>query len=293
MNHTPLVIALACLAAAASAQAEEGSEVLRVMSFNIRYNNPNDGPDAWPNRREWVAEIVRESGTDVAGFQEVLQSQAQNLEERLPDYDWYGVGRDDGRKKGEFVPIFYRRDRFEVLDQSAFWLSETPDVAGSKSWDAAITRVTTWLKLKDRDTGREFFVFNTHFDHRGRNARTESARLLRKRMHDIAGDAPAVLLGDFNSLPSSDVYQILTGEIAEEGIDLADAREKSDTKAKGPDSTWNGFRRIVPGRRIDFVFVGPTWVVRSHTTLDEQRDDRFPSDHLPVVVELAVDGSDS
>ncbi len=282
---------LALLAGVLSAgvQAEDDVAALRVMSFNIRYNNPQDGPNAWPHRREWVAQIVRDSDADVAGFQEVLHSQMQNLQELLPGYAWHGVGRDDGKQQGEYVPVFYRRERFELVDKSVFWLSETPDVAGSKSWDAAITRVTTWVKLKDRDTGVEFFVFNTHFDHRGVEARTQSAQLLRRRMQDIAHDAPVVLLGDFNSRTSSKAYQILTGDIAAEGVALADAWSSSRTKVNGPDSTWNGFRSIIPGRRIDFIFIGGKLGVRSHTILDEQREGRFPSDHLPVLAELSFE----
>jgi len=266
----------------------EGATGLRVMSFNIRYNNPNDGPNAWPHRREWVAQIVRDSRTDVAGFQEVLHTQLQDMQRLLPDHALYGVGRDDGKQKGEYVPIFYRRDKFELLDKSVFWLSQTPDVVGSRGWDAAITRVTTWLKLKDRSSGAAFFVFNTHFDHRGVEARTESARLLRRRMQSIAGDAPMVLVGDFNSRTSSEAYQTLVGRSDEVGVELDDAWDVTASQRQGPDSTWNGFREVAPGRRIDFVFVGNRFAVRSHTILAEQRDGRFPSDHLPVLAELSL-----
>jgi endonuclease/exonuclease/phosphatase family metal-dependent hydrolase len=266
------------------------SAVLRVMTFNIRYDNPGDGRNAWPLRRDWVAQIIRERRCDLAGLQEALPGQIADLENRLAEYAWYGVGRDDGKRGGESTPIFYRKARFERLDEGAFWLSETPDEPGSKSWDTAITRVAVWLKLQDRETGQTFFVFNTHFDHRGTEARRESAKLLLRRIPEIAGDAPMVLTGDFNCTPNTQPYKTLTAEPQTSGgWRLRDAFTASASDPLGPTGTWNGFDQIVPGQRIDYLFVGPGFRVISHKTIDETREGRFPSDHLPVMAELQLD----
>jgi endonuclease/exonuclease/phosphatase family metal-dependent hydrolase len=258
------------------------------MTFNIRYDNPGDGRNTWPLRRDWVAEIIREQGTDLAGLQEVLPRQIADLQERLPDYAWYGVGRDDGKSGGEHTPIFYRRSRLERLQEGAFWLSETPDQPGSTSWDTAITRVAVWLKLKDRETGETFFAFNTHFDHRGTTARRESAKLLLRKIPEIAGDAPVVLTGDFNCTPATQPYKTLAQPESPTSIRFRDALAVSETDPQGATGTWNGFDRIVPGQRIDFLFVTPQFHVAWHKTLDETREGRFPSDHLPVIAEIRL-----
>ena len=142
--------------------AEEETAKLRVMTFNIRYDNPSDGVNRWRNRRDAVAAIIRKNNVDIVGMQEVLKSQLEDLQQRLPDHKAYGVGRDDGRNKGEFSPTFFSNRRYALLDSGTFWLSETPETPGSKSWDAAITRIVSWLKLRDKTAGLEFFFFNTH-----------------------------------------------------------------------------------------------------------------------------------
>lgn len=180
---------------------------LRVMSFNIRFNTARDSANAWPHRKDLAASMIRFHHANLAGLQEALKGQIDDLAERLPGYGWFGVGRDDGRDKGEFSAIFYRRDRFELLEESTFWLSEEPEVIGSKGWDAAITRIVTWGKLRDRSTGKVFFHFNTHFDHRGVRAREESASLLLTKIKEIAGTTPVIVTGDFNSRESSEPYR--------------------------------------------------------------------------------------
>ena len=264
----------------------ESAEVLNVMSWNIRYNNPADGANGWPNRKEWVAEIVLKSQVDIAGFQEVLVGQLEDLKSRLPDMDAYGVGRDDGQNAGEFTPIFYRKDRFELIDKSTFWLSPTPDKVASKGWDAALPRIASWVKLKERQTGHLFCVINTHFDHRGVLARIESAKLLRQQLKDLFPDLPVILMGDLNTTPSSPPYSTLTGNDAHDAPVYVDAFVHSKTAPEGPQSTWNGFDAIVPARRIDFVFITQPGNVLRHRILDDQREGRFPSDHLPVVAQL-------
>jgi endonuclease/exonuclease/phosphatase family metal-dependent hydrolase len=267
------------------------------MTFNIRYDNPADGPDRWELRRDRVAGIIRENGVDIAGVQEALRGQIADLEERLRDYAWFGVGREDGRERGEFVPIFYRSGRFERLDRGTFWLSDRPETPGSRGWDASMPRTVTWLRLKDCRTGGPLLAVNAHFDQRGVKARTHSARRLLDWIAEHVGDGPVVVTGDFNCVAASTPHRILTGQEGDgtrkdHRFALADARQASVTGHRGPDSTWNGFREIVPNRQIDFIFVGGPVEVRSHRILDERRDGRFASDHLPVVAEVVARESD-
>lgn len=262
------------------------ADSLNVMCWNIRFNNPADGVNAWPNRKEWVAEIIFKNKTDIAGFQEVLVGQLEDLKKSLPEMETHGVGRDDGKNSGEFSPIFYRRDRFELLDKSTFWLSPTPDKVGSKGWDAALPRIASWVKLKDRRSGVEFVVINTHFDHRGATARTESAGVVIKQVRERFAGLPVILTGDFNTTPNSPPYDLLTGKGTGSETVFFDTYEHSAEKPLGPNSTWNGFEAIVPNRRIDFVFTTKFLKVNRFQILEDQREERFPSDHLPVLTEL-------
>jgi endonuclease/exonuclease/phosphatase family metal-dependent hydrolase len=277
---------VACLPIALQAQPA-GEASLRVMTWNIRYDNAGDGVNAWRHRKDWVAEIIVREKVDILGCQEVLGRQFADLKERLPEMDGYGVGRDDGESSGEFVPIFYRRSRFELMDKGTFWLSTTPDKPGSKSWDTAITRCVSWVKLRDKKTNGPLYVLNAHFDHRGALARRKSAELIVARVKEQFSDHPLIFLGDLNTLPTSVPYQTLTAKSDERPL-LRDAYQHGAEKPVGPDSTWNGFEKIVPGNRLDYVF--GTGAVKFHSlqTLADQRDGKFPSDHLPVVVALEV-----
>jgi len=266
------------------------------MTYNIRYNNPEDGINAWPNRKERVAEMIGSRyQADLAGLQEALREQIDDLDALLPDYDWIGVGREDGQDKGEFTPIFYRTDRFELLESKTFWLSETPDVPGSKSWDAAITRIVTRALFRDRQSGREFYHFNTHFDHRGEQARVESTKLLLKRVREVSAETPVIVTGDLNFRETTEGYQILVGNhlTFEISSGLVDTRYVAVGEPQGPDSTSNNWEELRPGARIDYVFVGRRMEVLSHQTLDDRYEGRFPSDHLPILVELRLEPAGS
>ncbi len=268
---------------------DNGREAVRVMTFNIRYDNPGDGDDAWPHRKDMAASMIRFHDTDVAGVQEALRGQLDDLASRLPEYAWFGVGRDDGRDAGEFSAIFYRTDRLELLDESTFWLSETPEKPGM-GWDAACNRVVTRGKFRDRATGAVFFHFNTHFDHRGETARRESARLLVRRIEAVAGDVPVVVTGDFNARPGSEPIAIITGDGTNTALRLVDSAEISEYPHHGPTGTFSGFReQPKPGDGpIDYVFVKNDVKVVRHGTLSDTFDGRFPSDHLPVLAEVVV-----
>ena len=264
---------------------------LRVMTFNIRYDNPRDGVNAWPNRKDWVASLVRFHGADVVGVQEALAHMLTDLDARLPGFARVGVGRTDGRTKGEFSAILYNTGRLALLDSGTFWLSPTPQTVGSKGWDAAIERVATWARFRDRVTGCRHLHLNTHFDHMGEQARQESARLIRRRLGELAGDLPIVVTGDLNAVPTSVAYRTLTRDtIAGAVAPLADAFNVSRSGHYGPTSSWTAFRAIEPGRRIDFVLVSAPVTVLSHGILPDFWDGRFPSDHLPVLASLETCG---
>lgn len=253
---------------------------LRVMTFNIRYDAPNDGRNVWDNRKDMAASMIRFHQADVIGLQEALKGQIDDLQDRLPDFSWLGVGRADGKEAGEFSPIFYRTSRLELLEHDTFWLSETPEIPGSKSWDAAIERVATWAIFLDRSTEEEVFILNTHFDHIGRQARLESARVIVDRLPALASGRPVVVMGDFNVPPKTQPYEVLTSGT------LRDAMRVSEHPHHGPASTWNDFEAVVPGHRIDYVFVDERFRVLRHGILSDSWDGRFPSDHLPVLAEI-------
>lgn len=260
---------------------------LRVMTFNLRLDVASDGPDAWPHRRDRVAALIRFHGADVVGVQEALAHMLTDLDARLPGFARIGVGRADGRSGGEFSAILYRTDRVELLDNGTFWLSPTPEVPGSKGWDAAIERVATWGRFRDRRTGCSYVHLNTHFDHIGAVARQESARLIRRRLAGLSGGLPVIVTGDLNADPSSAPYRIFTRDtIAGAVPPLRDARDVSADGHYGPGSTWTAFRAIEPGRRIDYVLVSLPVPVLAHGILTDRWDDRFPSDHLPVLALL-------
>lgn len=257
------------------------------MSFNIRYDNPSDGVNAWPNRRDWVASLIRFHEADVIGVQEALAHMLTELDARLPGFARVGVGRTDGRTRGEFSPILYRTERLALLDSGTFWLSPTPTVVGTKGWDAAIERVATWARFRDRATGCSHLHLNTHFDHVGEQARQESARLIRRRVAELARGQPVVVTGDLNANPTSGAYRTLTRDtIAGASEPLTDAFLASRSGHYGPTSTWTAFRAIEPGRRIDYVMVSAPITVLSHGILPDSWDGRFPSDHLPVLASL-------
>jgi endonuclease/exonuclease/phosphatase family metal-dependent hydrolase len=260
---------------------------LNVMSFNIRYDNSGDGDNAWRYRKEMAAGTIVFYEADIVGMQEALQGQVLDMAGLLPGYEWAGVGRDDGSVSGEFCPIFFKKSRLELLSVETFWLSETPDTAGSRGWDAALPRIVTWGRFNDLGSGREFFVFNTHFDHRGEKARRESAALLLKKVRDIAGEKAVIVTGDFNGTPESEPYRILTSGLP--GLSgFADTFGLASNPTGGT-QTFNGFKRdLQPGHRIDYIFLGGETEVRRFGIISGCWDGRFVSDHNPVLAEVGL-----
>ena len=273
--------------AAAGAGPATTAAPLRVMTFNLRLDLASDGPNAWPHHRDWVASLIRFHGADVVGVQEALAHMLTDLDTRLPGFARVGVGRADGRSGGEFSAILYRTDRVELIDSGTFWLSPTPEVPGSKGWDTAIERVATWGRFRDRRTGCRYVHLNTHFDHIGEQARQESARLIRRRLAALSGGLPVIVTGDLNAEPTSAPYRVFTRDTIPGAIPpLRDAFDISRDGHYGPASSWTAFKAIEPGRRIDYVLVSAPIAVLAHGILTDRWDDRFPSDHLPVVAVL-------
>lgn len=251
------------------------AQPVRVMSYNIRFDTPSDGVNAWPNRIAKVAEVIQKYTPDIIGVQEALHHQLQDLVRVLPHYSYVGVGRDDGKENGEYSAIFYKHARFGLLSNGTFWLSETPEVPGSKSWDAALTRIASHARFFDRETGGEFLFINTHFDHIGKTARAESARLIRARLGELSQSKPVILTGDFNCTPDETAYQNL---VEEQELILFDATQG---KRYG---TFCGFEvdamECVP---IDYIFHTPEWTVLRYHVISDNNGKYYPSDHLPVL----------
>lgn len=258
---------------------------LNVMTFNVRINLPSDGQNAWPNRKEMAASMIHFYEPDIFGVQEALQGQVHDLSQRLPDYNWLGVGRDDGAQAGEYMAIFYLKSRFKLLQENTFWLSEHPESTGL-GWDAAYIRVVTWAHFEDLKTGQRFYHFNTHFDNRGEIARRQSADLLLKKIQEIAGSSSVIVTGDFNCSPESDPYQILTGSDL-----LTDSKTISQEPHHGPSRTFNRFdleTLKTTELPIDYIFVSKTIEVLKHATLSDTIDGHFPSDHMPVLARINI-----
>lgn len=261
---------------------------MTIMSFNIRYGSAQDGENHWDKRKEFVAETIREVSPELLGMQECLGFQRDFLAKHLPQYEVFAAGRDDGKEGGEMCAIFFRRDRFEKLDAGHFWLSETPDVPGSKSWDTSLTRMASWVKLKDKssDNKRPILYVNTHFDHRGQEARFESAKLIRRWASKFT-DCDVVVTGDFNSGEGSKPYQAMFGEEKDDVL-VVDTYRTIKPERGAAEGTFSGFKaESTQGERIDWIGVSEGFDVIDAAILHASRDGRTPSDHFPVTAKVS------
>jgi endonuclease/exonuclease/phosphatase family metal-dependent hydrolase len=271
-------------------QLFESSRPLRVMTFNIRYGTANDGPDHWNHRRDMVVQVFRDHRPDVVGMQEVLRFQLDEIRAALPQYSEISVGRDDGRHGGEASSILYLTGRFDVQEHGTFWLSDTPEVPGSKSWGNNITRICTWARLRDRQAGASFYLFNTHLDHQSQPARERGAELIAQRMNQRSHPDPIILTGDINAGEGNVVVRYLKGEAA--GVpskpgESAPVPPLVDTfRVVHPDAspagTFNGFTGRRDGEKIDYILTTPEWQVLDAAIVYDNRGGRYPSDHYPV-----------
>lgn len=253
-------------------QAQE----IKVITYNIRYNNPADGENSWPLRKNSVNNIFQQYQADVWCLQEVLHSQLIDIQPLLSTYSWVGVGRDDGKEAGEYAPIFYKTDKYQLINSGTFWLSPTPTIAGSKGWDAALPRICTWVELKDKSSHKIFRVYNTHFDHQGKKARKESVKLILANIRMLADSLPILLAGDLNSEPCSKAYKMV---LCNKKYGFKDSYQKQAKQC-----TFTGFK--VNGsicKRLDFIFYNPSFHLVQYQIIQDTRGSYYPSDHLPVM----------
>lgn len=257
------------------------SEPIIVATYNLRYNTPHDGANAWPNRKENVKALVRYHDFDLFGTQEALHGQLTDVAE-LPEFDFLGAGRDDGKEAGEHSAIFYRKNRFKAIQSGNFWLSETPDKPG-KGWDATCcNRICSWAKFSDLKTKKTFYFFNVHFDHQGVVARRESGKLVVQKIKEIAKNEPVILTGDFNSTPETEQIQTIQTL-------LNDAHRITKTSPYGPEGTFNAFKFDAPMKdRIDYIFLSKQFDVLKYGVLTDANQQRYPSDHQPVVAKVVL-----
>ena len=253
----------------------------KVMTFNIRLDNRRDSINAWPNRASMVIDFMKDEKPDVIGMQEVLLHQYEALDSVLVKYGSIGVGRSDGAKGGEMNPLFFNRERFDMVRTKTFWLSPTPEIPGTKEWGSSLPRIVTWVELVDKQTHDHFFVFNTHFAHDSDSARIMSSRILLNSIVSISGGFPFIVTGDFNMLPTSRGYSILTGPSESVPL-LEDSYFVSDKTPGGPQYTFNGFSDKQGSGRIDYIFVKPGLKVLEHNTIIRKENGVYISDHWPV-----------
>lgn len=260
-------------------------EPMQVMSFNIRYDNSGDGKNNWKFRAPKVASMFQIHDVALGGLQEALHHQLDWLQEALPDYEFVGVGRDDGKTEGEYAPVFFRKAEFELLNSDTIWLSKTPNKPGSKGWDAALPRITTFATLRHKASDTKILLASAHYDHRGSRARVNSGKVIHDYITETLAseDLPLVILtGDFNDRPNSATTRAIENKNC-----LFDARRIA-TDVTGPNSTWNGFRTVAAYERLDYVFLNPSVPVMKHVIDDRRIENRYPSDHLPVIVSIGT-----
>lgn len=275
-------VLLVCCALAADA-GQDAASSLKVTSFNIRYGTAKDGANHWDKRREFLVETIRKAAPDLLGTQETEAFQRDYLAKELPEYESFGAGRDDGKEKGEMAALFFRKGRFEKTDGGHFWLSDAPDKVGSKGWDAALPRVATWVKLKDRrSAGKPILFLNTHFDHIGKEARHQSAVLIREPLDSLGKDCSIVVTGDFNAGEGSLPYRAMFGG-KPMSPSFLDAHRAAHPERKSDEGTYNGFKPdATSGERIDWIACSRDWKVVSSAIDRTTKDGRTPSDHFPV-----------
>ncbi|NAS12421.1 endonuclease/exonuclease/phosphatase family protein [Poritiphilus flavus] len=259
-------------------------QTIKTMTYNIRYDNPKDGPSSWDNRKDVLISQLKFHAPDVFGTQEALAHQLQDIKSGLGGYQYTGKGRDDGESAGEFSAIFYNTEKLELLKGETFWLSETPE-SPSKGWDAALNRVCTYGLFRTKKDQKKFYVFNTHFDHIGEEARSQSVYLILKKIDEInKEDLPVVVMGDLNLEPDHPAIQHLASK-------MKDTHQLAKEFSFGPEGTFSGFE--VDGtvsRRIDYIFISQQgFELMRYAILSHTQNGRYPSDHLPVYAELSFE----
>ncbi len=272
-----LSVLLACGSVFNASAAE--TNTLNIMTYNVRYAGYKP-PNAWPDRRPILVECVRSLKPDIMGTQEGMYQQIKDMAADMPEFAWIGTGREGG-SRNEFMAIYYRKDRFDPLEYDHFWLSDTPDVIGSSTWGNTNKRMVTWVRFLDKQTKKEFYVVNTHFDNLVNLARVNSAKLIQERLTKLKAELPVFLIGDFNSIAGKHpAYDILTGP--ETG--LKDSWLTAEKRTGEELDTFNGFKEIGKlGRRIDWILYRGAVKPLTSDIVPYIKNGQFPSDHQPVV----------
>lgn len=253
---------------------------LRIMTYNIK-NATDKPPHSWEERKGMIKDLIQLESPDLIGTQECLYGQVSDMLEMLPEYYWVGLGREGG-SKGEYAAIFFKKDRFKILEYDHFWLSETPDVIASTSWGNFVTRIVTWARFVDVKTNLQFYHMNTHFDHESSNSRVKSAKLVTQKIYEFEPNLPIILTGDFNEDINTKSYEVLLKE-----GELSDTWCMTDLRFNEELGTFNDFQDPHGGKeRIDWIFVRGNMIVESVGIVAEHSNGRFPSDHYPVVTNL-------
>lgn len=255
--------------------------VLTVVTFNIRYGTAQDGPNRWENRKDLVFKLLAGYEADIIGLQEALDFQIDQIHQSLPQYEVIAVCRDDGRRAGEACPILYRSDRFELIDSDTFWFSNTPQVPGSKNWGNEIPRICTWVHLRDRFAGRNFYVYNLHLDHQSQVSREKSTEMLTDRIHRRSIKDPCIVMGDFNIDLDNPAMRCLL----KEGLGMMDSWQIFH-KGRQPNGTFHGFSGNAGTRKIDHILVLEQTRVLEAGIDQRSFDGHWPSDHFPVFAKI-------
>jgi endonuclease/exonuclease/phosphatase family metal-dependent hydrolase len=287
---------LSLLAAVAGATAAEPVE-FHVMSFNVRFAkaghseaaSENNWTDAKFPRRERTIRVINEYSPDLVGVQEAREMQIEDLKKALPEYEFYGIGRDDGKAGGEFSGIFFRKSRFAQLAAGSFWLSATPDKPGTTFSFNKLPRIASWVRLKDSKSNREFVLLNMHWDHQDAKAREKTAALVRERLGKIGGDLPLLVTGDLNSFEDTPAFKELVGENDPQGRKLADSFRELRPKRLPDESSFNDWKGKTKGSRIDFILHTSEFTPMAADIVRQSYDGHWPSDHYPVTATLKLD----
>jgi endonuclease/exonuclease/phosphatase family metal-dependent hydrolase len=283
-------------AGADSNEVETADLELRVMSYNIRYGTANDGENHWNNRREMVFDLLRNHKSDVVGLQEALKFQIDEIVKAVPVFGMIGVGRDDGKAKGEYCAILYDRERFKIDESGTFWLSDTPEVPGSITWGNDCTRICTWARFVEKKSEKAFYVYNLHLDHISQPSREKSVVLIAERIGQREHKEPFIITGDFNAGENNPAILYLKGKTGFDdgkGGELKNPHLVVDTfRLLHPEAkdvgTFNEFKGIRTGDKIDYIFVTPGAKVLEATILYDNVEGRYPSDHFPVTATLGL-----
>jgi endonuclease/exonuclease/phosphatase family metal-dependent hydrolase len=259
------------------------SQKIITATFNLRLQTDSDSGNLWVQRAPQVISLIRFHQFDVFGTQEGFRNQLNDIKNGLPEFEFYGAGRDDGKEKGEHSAIFFRKDRFSLLKNGDFWLSQTPDQP-SMGWDASCcNRICSWVYLNDKKTGKNFYFFSAHFDHQGKIARVESSKLMLQRINSIAGNEPVIFVGDLNGDQQSEWYK---------NIDNSDLLDDSYRQVNFPYSnngSFNGFGKTLASNEIiDHIFISKHFLVSRWGILSDSYHGKFPSDHFPVLAEVEM-----